>query len=412
MMRRRRKGRIAKWLLGVFGVIGAIVLALALIQIDDIVMAQGIVEPGDKIYINSPMSQDIHEILVGPGDSVTVDQPVARLYDGDLRATVATTEQEIKREMANLEAAQARLALLRAQPTLEELKIAESRVEQTRINLTARQQDLKRAQALYEGQRLFSQEDYERAQTNYDLAEASLKVETENLNLVKRGPLPAEIQQAEAAVRQTQASLDKAKHNLEAAREALERATLRAPVNGVVARQDLYPGMQANQGAIIMIIAGEGEGTVIGAAMAETSAWKVRPGQPVEILSNLFTDREGFIGQGEVSEVHGYAVYEGNVRTFGLEVVVKQTPITLSFGSTADLRIYVGRRSILQTILGWESNVQFDQIKSLIDSVKIPQPNTISKPQPDTINTLRSDTINILQPDTINTSQPDTISNE
>lgn len=386
MMRRRRKGRIVKWLLWVFGVIGAIALALALIQIDDIVMAQGIVEPGDKIYINSPMSQDIHEILAEPGDSVTAGQPVARLYDGNLRAAAATAEQEIKREIANLEAAQARLALLRAQPTPEELKIAESRVEQARINLTARQQDLKRAQALYEGQRLFSQEDYERAKTNYDLAEASLKVELENLNLVRRGPLPAEIQQAEAAVRQTQASLDKAKHNLEAAREALERATLRAPVSGVVARQDLYPGMQASQGAIVMIIAGEGEGTVIGAWMPETSAWKVRPGQSVEILSNLFTDREGFVGHGEVSEVHGYAIHEGNVRTFGLEVAVNQTPIALSFGSTADLRIYVGRRSILQTILGWESNTQFNQVKSLIDSVQTLQPNTINTPQPDTIN--------------------------
>ena len=392
MMRRRRKGRIVKWLLWVFGVIGAIALALALIQIDDIVMAQGIVEPGDKIYINSPMSQDIHEILVGPGDSVTVNQPVAQLYDGNLRAAATTAEQEIKREMANLEAAQARLALLRAQPNPEEIKIAESRVEQARINLTARQQDLKRAQALHEGQRLFSQEDFERAKTNYDLAEASLKVELENLNLVRRGPLPAEIQQAEAATRQTQASLDKAKHNLEAAREALERATLRAPVNGVVARQDLYPGMQASQGAIVMIIAGEGEGTVIGAWMPETSAWKVRPGQPVEILSNLFTDREGFVGHGEVSEVHGYAVHEGNVRTFGLEVAVKQTPISLSFGSTADLRIYVGRRSILQTILGWESNTQFNQIKSSIESFQKLQPDAINTPQPDTINTPQPDT--------------------
>ncbi len=371
MMRRRRKGRILKWVLWIFGVIGAIVLALALIQIDDIVMAQGIVEPGDKIYIDSPMSRVLHETLAEPGDSVTVGQPVARLYDGDLRAAATTAEQEIKREMANLEAARARLALLRAQPTPEELKIAESRVEQARISLKARQQDLKRAEALYEGHRLFSEEDYERAQTNYDLAAANLKVAIENLNLVRRGPLPAEIQQVEATVRQTQASLDKAKYNREAAREALERATMRAPVNGVVVRQDLYPGMQANQGAIVMIIAGEGRGAIIDAWMPETSAWKVRPGQPVEILSNLFTDREGFLGQGNVSEVHGYAIHEGGVRTFALEVAVKRAPISLSFGSTADLRIYVGRRSILQTILGWESANQFKQIKSFRDTTNI-----------------------------------------
>ncbi len=364
MMRRRRKGKIVKVLLWIFSVLTTIVLALAFIQIDDIVMAQGIAEPGDKIYIDSPMSRVVHEILAEPDDTVKAGQPVARLYDGDLRSEVATAEQEIKRETANLEAARARLALLREQPTPEEMSIAKSRVEQARISVTARQQDLNRVEI---GQRLYSQEDQERAQTNYDLAQATLKVTLESLNLVSRGPSPAEIQQAEASVRQTKASLDKAQHNLEAAREAFERATLRAPVDGIVARQDLYPGMQANQGAIVLIIAGADEGTVIGAWMSETSAWKVQPGQTVEILSNLFTDREGFVGLGEVSEVYGYAVHEGGVRTFGLEVAVKQTPIPLSFGSTADLRIFVGRRSILQTMLGWENR---DLVQSTVDKFR------------------------------------------
>ncbi|MDP6038736.1 MAG: hypothetical protein QGG64_09315, partial [Candidatus Latescibacteria bacterium] len=212
MMRRRRKGKIVKVLLWIFSVLTTIVLALAFIQIDDIVMAQGIAEPGDKIYIDSPMSRVVHEILAEPDDTVKAGQPVARLYDGDLRSEVATAEQEIKRETANLEAARARLALLREQPTPEEMSIAKSRVEQARISVTARQQDLNRVEI---GQRLYSQEDQERAQTNYDLAQATLKVTLESLNLVSRGPSPAEIQQAEASVRQTKASLDKAQHNLE-----------------------------------------------------------------------------------------------------------------------------------------------------------------------------------------------------
>jgi multidrug resistance efflux pump len=356
MMRRRRKGKIVKWVLLIFGVLGVIVLALALIQIDDIVMAQGIVEPGDKIYIDSPLSRVVHDIFAEPGDTVRAGQPVAQLYSGDLRGTVATSAQEIKRERANLEAAKASLTLLREKPTPEELKIAEARVEQARITITARQQDLKRAEALYQGQRIFSQEDYERAQTNSDLAHATLLVAAESLNLTRRGASPAEIQQAEAVVRQTEATLEKAQQQYEAAKEALELTTLRAPVDGIVARQDLFPGMQANQGGIVMIIAGAGKDPVIGAWMPETSAWKVQPGQTVEILSNLFTDREGFAGEGEVSEVHGYAVHEGTIRTFGLEVAVRKTPIPLTFGSTADLRIFVGRRSVLQTLLGLENN--------------------------------------------------------
>lgn len=354
MMRKRQKSKIIKWLLWIFGVIGLIIVALGLIEIDDVVIAQGIVEPGQKIYIDSPMSRVIHRIYAEPGDTVRVNQPVAQLYDGDLRAAVAAATKEVKRELANLASAQAQLSLLQENP-LEERKIAESRVDQAKISLTAREQELKRARQLFKGERLWSQEDFERAQTNYDLAVANLQVAIETLNLVKRGPSPAEIRKAEATVQQTEAALEKAQQHLEATQEALELATLRSPVDGIVARQDLYPGMQATQGGIVMIVAGLNEGKVIGAWMPETNAWKVKVGHPVEILSNLFTDREGFVGEGEVAEIYGYALHEGNVRTFGLEVAVQKTPIPLRYGSTADLRIIVGRRSILKTLLGLEN---------------------------------------------------------
>lgn len=354
MMHRRKKGKIVKWLLWILGVIVLIIAALGLIKIDDIVIAQGIVEPGEKIYIDSPMSRVIHKIYAEPGDTVKANQPVAQLYEGDLRAAVAAAKKEVKRERANLAAAQAQLALLKENP-IEERKIAESRVEQARISMTARKQELKRATQLFKGERLWSQEDFERAQTNYDLAHANLQVAIESLNLVKRGPSPAEIQNAEATVQQTQAALEKAQQHLEATQEALELATLRSPVAGIVVRQDLYPGMQANQGGIVMIVAGLNEGKVIGAWMPETNAWKAQVGHPVEILSNLFTDREGFLGEGEISEIYGYALHEGGVKTFGLEVAVKKTPIPLSYGSTADLRIIVGRRSILKILLGLEN---------------------------------------------------------
>ena len=360
MMRKRQRGKVVKWLLWILGIITLVIVALGLIQIDDVVIAQGIVEPGQKIYIDSPMSRVIHRIYAQPGDTVRANQPVAQLYDGDLRAAVAAAEKEVKREVANLASAKAQLALLQENP-LEERKIAESRVQQARISLTAREQELKRAKQLFLGERLWSQEDFERAQTNYDLAHANLQVAIESLNLVKRGPSPAELQKAEATVQQTEAALEKAQQHLHATREALELATLRSPVDGIVARQDLYPGMQASQGGIVLIVAGLQEGTVIGAWMPETNAWKVQVGHPVEILSNLFTDRERFVGEGEVAEVYGYALHEGGLRTFGLEVAVKKTPIPLRYGSTADLRIIVGRRSILQTLLSLENP---DAVKS------------------------------------------------
>jgi multidrug resistance efflux pump len=355
MMRRRNRRRALKWVLWVVGVLGLAVAVLALIKIDDVVMAQGIVDPGRKEYIDSPMSRVIKEIYVQPGTPVKVGDPLVRLYDADLISDVAETEKEVQRAEANLEFARAHLALLREKPTAEELRIAESEVEQAKISLEARKQELTRAEHLYLGERLWSREDLERAKTNHELARTNLKVAGERLNLVRRGASPAEIQQAEASVRQATAALDKARHSHDAAVEALELATLESPVDGVVVRRDLHPGMMASAGTIILIIAGDSGGTVIDAWVPETNAWKIRLGQSVEILSNLFSDREEFLGLGRISKFYGYAVHSGGTRTFELEVAVEDTPMPLRYGSTADLRIIVGRRSILKILLGIEN---------------------------------------------------------
>ena len=354
MMRRRGKRRALKWLLWIGGVLGVALVALYLIKIDDVVMGQGIVDPGQKIYIDSPMTRVMQEVYCQPGTPVKAGQPLAQLYDGDLRAAVASAGKDVQRAEANLEVARAQLELLREKPTPEELKISESRVEQAKISLDARKQELTRAEHLYLGERLWSQEDMERARTNCDLAQANLRVAQENHNLTKRGASPAERQEAEAEVRQSQAALAKARHTLKTAGETLERATLRSPVDGVVARRDLHPGMLAGQGQIVMIVAGKAMGSILDAWVPETNAWKVRLGQPVEILSNLFADREEFLAYGEISKFYGYGIHEGGARTFELEVKVVDTQLPLKYGSTADLRIIVGRRSILKILLGIE----------------------------------------------------------
>tara|TARA_B100001123_G_scaffold447772_1_gene606371 strand:+ start:3115 stop:4377 length:1263 start_codon:yes stop_codon:yes gene_type:complete len=354
MMRRRGRRRILKWVLWTVGVLALVLTVLGLIEIDDVVMAQGIVEPGRKIYIDSPLKRVIQDVLCEPGTQVKVGQPVVKLYNSDLQSAAAAAEKEIQRAEANLEFAAAHLALLKEKPTKEELKIAESQLEQARIAITARKQEMDRAKHLYLGERLWSQEDLERATTNHELAHTNLKVAQQNLNLVRRGASPAELRQAEAELRQAVAALDKARNSLEAAEQNLNLATLTSPVDGIVARRDLHPGMLADQGQIVLIIAGAGAEKVIDAWVPETNAWKIRLGHQVEILSNLFADREEFVAQGEVANFHGYAVHGGGARTFELEVKILNSPLPLKFGSTADLRIVVGKRSILKILLGIE----------------------------------------------------------
>ena len=354
-MHRRRKYGALRWVGGVAGGLTLLLVGLSMIQIDDVVRGRGIVDPGQKIYVDAPLKRVVEKILCYPGTPVAARQPVARLYNADLRTSLAAADKEVQRAQANLEAAWASLSLLKEKPTPEALKIAESKVEQARINLAARAQDRERAEHLYLGKRLWSRDDLERARTHYDLAAASVKLEVESYNLVRRGASPAQLRHAEAEVRRTEAELDKSRHSRDAAREKLELTTLRSPVDGVVARLDLHPGMQAEQGQIVMIIAGNARGPVIDAWVAETNAWKIGLGNRVEILSNLFTDPEAFVGFGKVSKFYDYAVHEGGSRSFELEVDVSDTPLPLKYGSTADLHIVVGKRSILKILLGIEN---------------------------------------------------------
>ena len=357
MMRRRGRRRILKWVLWTVGVVALILTVMGLVEIDDVVMAQGIVEPGRKIYIDSPLKRVIQDVLCEPGTQVKAGQPVVKLYDSDLQSAAAAAEKEIQRAEANLEFAAAHLALLKEKPTKEELKIAESKLEQTQIAITARRQEMDRAKHLYLGERLWSREDLERATTSHELAQSNLKVSEQNLILIKRGASPAELRQAEAELSQSVAALDKARNSLDAAEQNLKLATLISPVDGIVARRDLHPGMLAEQGQVVLIIAGAGAEKVIDAWVPETNAWKIRLGHPVEILSNLFADREEFVAQGEVANFQGYAVHGGGARTFELEVKILDSPLPLKFGSTADLRIIVGERSILKILLGIEDRM-------------------------------------------------------
>lgn len=356
-MMQRPKRKKSRWLYWGLGVLASVILALALIPIDDVVIAQGIVEPGQKVYIDSPLRRVLSEVLAPQGTRVKAGQAVAQLYDGDLRANVAASKNEIMRAEASLEFTEAQLSRLREQPTPEELNISESRVRQAEITIDARKQELERAKYLYSGARLWSKEDLEGAQTSYDLAQANLQVAVQELSLVRRGASTAELRQAIAEVNRAETEVEKARSTLEADREALNLATLRSPVDGTVARLDLHPGMLADQGQIVMIVAGSGEGTIIDSWVHETNAWKIRMGQPVEILSNLFADREDYAGLGEISKIYGYAVHDGGGRTFELNIDVKETPLPLKYGTTADLRIIVGERSVLSTLLGIENQL-------------------------------------------------------
>ena len=99
----------------------------------------------------------------------------------------------------------------------------------------------------------------EAARTRYELAKSDYDIAVENLKSIQQGPSSSQIRGAQAEVKAAEAILVKAQHNLEVAQEILASATLRSPEDGVVVRVDLLPGMLANQGDVVMVIASGNE---------------------------------------------------------------------------------------------------------------------------------------------------------
>ena len=333
------------------------VLALLwIIPIDDVVMASGVVEPGDKVYIDSPITRVVKKIYAWEGTRVKKGQPVAQLEDHDLSSAVITATDEVSSAKAALDMARAKLDHLKAQPLPEDVRVAEARVRSAQVNLEAERKKLARVDSLWV-RNYITPSDMEAARTRFEQAQAQQEIAVENLKVARQGPSTAQIREAEAEVSAADADLVKAQHTLDLARETLERAILRSTEDGVVVRVDLKPGMRADAGAIVAIVAA-GEGPILRAWVKETNVWKVQRGQPVEILSNVFSDREEFLSIGEVVWTYPYGASDGGERTYEIIVKIKQAVIPPPLGSTADARVIVGRRGILKILLGFEGDIQ------------------------------------------------------
>jgi membrane fusion protein (multidrug efflux system) len=82
---------------------------------------------------------------------------------------------------------------------------------------------------------------------------------------------------------------------LEQARVDLERTVLRAPIDGVVSRRQVQVGQRVQPGAMLMVVVPV-QAAYVDANFKEVELKKVRPGQPVELISDLYGEEVVFHG--------------------------------------------------------------------------------------------------------------------
>lgn len=141
-------------------------------------------------------------------------------------------------------------------------------------------------------------------------AQAGVAAAQANLERITAPPTRQNLTAAEAAVKIAETALTAAKLNL-------DKAVLRAPFDGIVARVNVDPGDLAGTGALPAVQIVDDSELHIEAAISDTDVARVREGQRVEVRLDALP---GTVFNGTVDFVAPVANVVGNVRTFTVRV--------------------------------------------------------------------------------------------
>ena len=327
----------------------------------------------------------VQERLVSEGETIKTGQIVARLDSTELT-------HEVSLRKAELEAAQAALAELLAGSRVEEIAQAEASFQraQTRLKellagsrsqeIATAEAEVRRARAETERLRLeeerarklsnggfISDQEYDLARTNYEVAKARQKEAEENLKLVKEGPRKEEIEQARAAAREAKERLilvkkgprsetiDQARARVKQAVEALSLAetrlgyaTLASPLTGIVLSKNVEPGEYVAPGTPVVTV-GDLEDVWLRAYINETDLGRVKVGQRARVVTDTYP---GKAYEGQISFIASEAEFTPkNVQTqkervklvYRIKVDIRNPEMELKPGMPADADIPVSQ---------------------------------------------------------------------
>jgi len=213
---------------------------------------------------------------------------VAQAQSGSAQASVTAAERDVEASRAKTEAARARLAeataaAKRASQDLERLKplIAKDEISRQQYDAAVAAQEATQAAVdsakadVSEAEANVSVAEARRAQATGALAQAQAEARGASTGPEQVALTRARAESADAQVLLMRSAVDQAKVNL-------ERATIRAPVDGVVSRKSVEVGQIIQPGQPLLALTSLGDVWVT-ANFKETQLDRMRPGQPADV---------------------------------------------------------------------------------------------------------------------------------
>ncbi len=256
--------------------------------VDLVINSPGTIVPFDKVNIASKIDGRIQKVYVKEGQRVRKGQILVELEKLQLLISLKEAKAQLLAAQANLELAQARYkeAVKGVVKQMRIIEKAEANYQEKKARYEYMKRVVKRKEHLYKIGGI-SQEEWETAQTQLEAARTEMVLAEKELNLQKVGytledlksagftNIPKEVLKApnserrkllmkyfielntateKASVKVAEANVDKARANLENLQTLLKQATIRSPIDGVVAQVNVFAGEQVKAKDTLMII--------------------------------------------------------------------------------------------------------------------------------------------------------------
>ncbi len=231
------------------------------------------------------------------------------------------------------------------------------REEQARYNLYAAERALAAAQAQLDELLAGANPDQVRAaRANLAAVTAQRDAAQAQLDLLLAGATEAQIAAAQAQVDQAQAAL-------ELAQLALERATLRAPFDGIVSAVNVRAGEMASAGfpAIVLI---DPSAFRLAVSVDEMDVGRLAEGQIAEVTLEALS---GVVITGTVKHIAPAATFEGGVVYYDVVIALSPTDAPIRADMTANATIVVQELADVLIVPTWIVRVDRSTGQTYVD---------------------------------------------
>ncbi|HEY4688978.1 MAG TPA: HlyD family efflux transporter periplasmic adaptor subunit [Anaerolineae bacterium] len=273
-------------------------------------------------------------------EQITQAEASLRVAEANLAAAIANRDRltggandaQIAAAQANLAAAQVEQKLAQdAYDKIDQNKVTGTLEEQARFRLNAANQAVQAAQKALDDALSGSTLSVRSAQAVVAAAVAQRDLAQAQLDQVKNGATPAQIDAAQAGVAQAEAAV-------QATQAALDEATLRAPFDGTIAQVTVDTGQVIASGMVLVSMADLDAWQVQTDDLSEVDVVNIRIGQPVKITVDAIPDTTL---EGTVASITPRAETKRGDVTYTVKVDVKGDDPRAFWGMTAQVEIQI-----------------------------------------------------------------------